>query len=330
MNWEKIKAIVKRFRNWAFNNWASYTFLKGTFFLLFFPVIYLATFIRTELIWLSLLIFLPIPVFFLLDSKRISVANSYPSKFILAERIEQVFAILFYGSYSLWFVLTVVIGNSGRLAITNGTLAFIQYVWLLAILMGTGLLLGLEINVFESSTLLKQIKTKRVPKRWWHLFEIYPPETIRAKARFAVLSEFLSKNHSEKSITRKFWLFRQGVKIYNTHLKDDFGFVLCEPKRFSNQARLATHSKEKIEDIRFGLEVLTDEMKDEKEEPLEVVKLLKEMLNEPASFKDVCSEIDSEPKRIRKWLSKNSESLLGLGGLIVGLIAIVPIILQNI
>jgi hypothetical protein len=256
--------------------------------------------------------------------QRISVVNRCPSEFILSEKIERFFELIFFASYSLWVALTLVFGFSANLGIKSGTVTYVlvQSFSILSILIGTGLLLEIEMNVVENSKLLKQIKEVRIPKKWWRLLEFYPSETIRAKTRFVVLTEFLSARHSRKSILRKFGLFREGIKIYNTHLKDDFGFVLSEPKRFVNKAIFVSHSQNG-EDIRFGLEVLIDAMTDDKEEPLEIIKLLKQMLNEPTSSIDVCADIDTEPNRIRRVASRHSQSILGLGGFIVGVVALI-------
>jgi hypothetical protein len=108
----------------------------------------------------------------------------------------------------------------------------------------------------------------------------------------------LCANPKRKTIDNKFKLFYQGLKIYNSHLKDDFGFALREPKRLYFQAKLATYSKDHVGIIRNGLESLTELMKDENRQPFDIIKCVKEMLNEPTSFKDICTEIDTEPHRI--------------------------------
>jgi hypothetical protein len=92
-------------------------------------------------------------------------------------------------------------------------------------------------------------------------------------------------------------------------LKDDFSLDLCEPKRFYNKAKLLALSSDHKDDLRFGLESLTDLMKKKPEEPIEIVKYLKEMVSEPPSFSDVCAEVEVEPRLVRKWLSSHTEQL---------------------
>jgi hypothetical protein len=305
---KRLAERISKLRKWAFENWVRYIFYKNAFFLLIFFLVYLLSIINTAFFWLFLLPFLLIPVFFLLDSKRISVAEKSPAEFVKAEKVERAFQFLFYILTSLWIPFIIVVAYSERIGIT-GYLLLIQWLWIIVIVGGTGLLLSMMVSGIEYSYALRQFKEKFIPKPKWHLFEFYPSETIRASTRFVVVANFLSRNPSKRAISRKFSLFREGIKIYNEHLKDDFGFVLCEPKRFYNKAKLAAFSSDKIDDIKYGLESLTELMKEKKEEPLEIVKSLKEMLNEPASFHDMCAEIDVEPKLIRKWLSSNAEHI---------------------
>jgi hypothetical protein len=327
---KKIIRKISEYRNWAFENWVIYNFLKNVYFILLFPLILLIGTVTAAVEWVYWLISLLIAVFFLLsfaflllDSKRVSVAQKKPADFIKVERMERFFWFLLFTLYPLWMILLVVFANGERIGITKEMIPPFQTFMLVLILAWTGLLMNAEFNILESSSLMKLIRKRLSLKDKWHLLEFYPSESIRASARFVVLSKFLSGNPDKRAIGRNFWLFYQGIEIYNDHLKDDFGFVLREPKRFYCQAKLAAYSKDNVDSIKNGLESLTALMKDENVEPFEIIKSLKEMLNEPATFNDVCAEIDADPERIKKWFSKHSEALIGIGGIILGVIAII-------
>jgi len=319
----KIAEKLSECRQWALENWVFYTFLKNVFFFFLCPLIYLISLISVDIGWFSVLLFLPILIFPLLDSKRISVVEKSPTKFVKAEKVERFFDILFWILYPLWFTLLVVFINGERIGIAEGIMPSFQTFLLVLILAWTGLLLNLEISVIESSKFLKLMKKKFGPKHKWHLFEFYPSEIMRARARFVVVSDFLSDNPNRKAIGRKFPLFYEGLKIYNNHLKMDFGFILSEPKRFYCQAKLTAYSKENVDNIKNGLESLTELLRDEEKEPFEIIKSLKEMLNEPTSFKDIRAEIDADPKRMRKWFSTHSDSIIGIIGIVLMVIAII-------
>jgi hypothetical protein len=321
---EKVIEKALNYRNWVSENWVSYTLLKNAFFLLLFPLAYLLGSIPAIVGSFSTLLFLLMVVYsfiifasFFLDSKRISVAEKRPADFIRAERVERLVAILFYALPLLWLTLLAVFAYRGRIGIPEEIVPFFQTFLTAFILAWAGLFISLEMSILESSKLVYLVKKKLRLRDKRGLLEFYPSENARARARFVVISNFLSSNPDKNAIGSKFRLFYQGVKIYNDHLKDDFGFVLREPKRFYCQAKLAAYSKDNVGNIRDGLESLTELMKDENTEPFEIMKSLKEMLNEPASFKEVCEDIDADPERIRKWFSVHSDSIIGIAGIIL-------------
>lgn len=323
----KIAEKLSEYRQWALENWVFYTFLKNVFFFFLYPLIYLISLISVYIGWFSVLLFLSILIFPLLDSKRISVVEKSPAKFVKAEKVERFFDILFWILYPLWVMLLVVFTIGERIGIADEIIPSFQTFSLVLVLAWTGLLLNVEISVIESSVtssrFLELMKKKFGPKHKWHLFEFYPSEIIRARARFAVLSDFLSDNPNRKKIGRKFQLFYEGLKIYNHHLEKNFGFILSEPKRFYCQAKLTAYSKENVDSIKNGLESVIKLMSDEEKEPFEIIKSLKEMLNEPASFKDIRAEIDADPHRMRKWFSTHSQSIIGIVGIVFMVIAII-------
>jgi hypothetical protein len=329
---EKASEKASKYRNWALENWASYTLLRNLFLLFLFPAIYLITQVSVaignpDIGWFSLLLFLPIFAFVLLDSKRVLVVEKSPVEFIKAEKVERNFEILFYIQIPLWLIVLVIYANSERIGISKDVLPSFQTLWVFLVLAWTGSLMSTEMSLVESSTFITVFKKRFVPKSKWHLFEFSPSENARARARFVVVSNFLSNNPNNNAIGRKFKLFYQGIKIYNDHLKDDFGFVLREPKRLYCQAKLAAYSKDNVVNIKNGLESLTELMKDENSEPFEIIKSLKEMLNEQASFKEVCAEIDADPERIKKWFSVHSDLIIGIVGIILGIVELLIFLL---
>jgi preprotein translocase subunit SecG len=320
----KLTEEALEYRNWASENWVSYIFLKNVYFLLFLPSLYLIGQVNVAFVWFIVLMPLSSLVFFLLDSKRISVVERSPAKFIKAEKVERFFDILFWVLYPLWFIVLIVLANGERIGIAKEVMPSFQAFLFVLILSWGGLLFNVELNVIESSKFLKLIKERIVPKpKRQHLFEFYPLEIMRARARFVVVSDFLSGNPDKKRIGKKFSLFYEGLRIYNNHLKEEFGFVLSGPKRFYCQAKLAAYSKDNVDNIKKGLSSLTEMMKSEKSDPFEIIKSLKEMLGESVSFKDICAEIDADPERMRKWFSRHSDSTIGIVGIILAVIAII-------
>jgi hypothetical protein len=95
-------------------------------------------------------------------------------------------------------------------------------------------------------------------------------------------------------------------------LKAHQGFVLCEPRRFYNYAKLALSLNDQIDHLKSSLESLAELMKDTNDKPLEFVRLLKEMANESTTMNELYREIDAEPKPIGKWFAKHYESFLAI------------------
>jgi hypothetical protein len=142
------------------------------------------------------------------------------------------------------------------------------------------------------------------------LLAAYPSGRMRARARFVIALNYLSKDTKRRRTIEKFGLLQEGIIIYNEHLKAQQGFVLCEPWRFYNYAKLALSLNDQINHLKSCLESLADLMNETTGKPLDFVRLLKEMANESTTVKELYREIDAEPKPIRKWFAKNYESVL--------------------
>jgi hypothetical protein len=172
-----------------------------------------------------------------------------------------------------------------------------------------------EVNAIESSWLLRLIVIKKRPSIMRFL-TFYPSEMIRARTRFLVVSTFLRSGLKKSVIIKKFELFRDGITIYNNHLKADFGIVLRDPERFHRYAKFVLYSNMKIEEIKSKVDSLAELMKEENEaeneEPLRFIGLLKELVNEPTSINELFEEVDMEPKPIHKWFAKHYESFLAI------------------
>ena len=48
----------------------------------------------------------------------------------------------------------------------------------------------------------------------------------------------------------------------------------------------------------------------EHKEPYEIVGTLKRMIKEPATFKELCTDLEVEPKKVRKWFAKQKTALI--------------------
>jgi hypothetical protein len=328
---KRITKKLSKYRNWVFENWVSYNLLKKVFFMLVFPLVYLIGTVGLAVEWASGLMYLLYAVLLslvfasiLFDSARVSVAQKRPADFIKEEKVERFFSISFFTLFPLWMLLLFVFANGEKIGVPKEIIPSLQTFVLLLVLAWTGLLIDTElattISLLESPWLIRLFKRMGLKGKAIPPHRFYPSENIRASARFAVLSQLLANNPDKNVIGEKFPLFYQGIKIYNEHIKDDFGFVLREPKRFYCQARLAAYSNDNVDNIKKGIESLTELVKDDNREPFEIIKSLKEMLNEPASFKDVCADIDADPHRIRKWLSVHSDSIIGITGIMLGVV----------
>ena len=177
-----------------------------------------------------------------------------------------------------------------------------------------GFILYLALFLYETPNyfraIIKGFKAFRanfVPKKDEYL--CYPSDLEQANARLIVLSDFLASNPSKKEINDKFRLFHDGLELYNSYLKTHYGFVLCDIDHFYSSSKLALHSASNEEAVKTGLTDLTKQMGEHKE-PYEIVGTLKRMIKEPATFKELCTDLEVEPKKVRKWFAKQETALI--------------------
>jgi len=306
------------FRNWVSMHWVAYTFVKNSYFIFYFALFVYIIDVYNELTSLSFIVLILVAlVFFLLDSKKSSVAQENPKAFLKSEKVEVAVERLFYLLFVLIFALILSIIGLERIGLSHWIEPFLDFMVMPAIVLMIGTAIPVYMKPMEISLqnvfniMLKLSFLGFLNKRSFLQFvEFAVNSTLRIKARLYVILETMSlQNPNVKKIDRKLPLFKEGIGIYNNHLRAKFDFILCEPDKFYKYARLAVHSKETIDDVRKGLNSLIKLMEQEDEDPFEVVKSLRDMMKEPTTMKSVFNEFDIEPRPFRKWFSVHSGSM---------------------
>ena len=338
---------------WVSRHWVRYTFSKNLFFLLWLP-----TFVSLNFLFLTLNIpkpffqpfgitilldigfFVPLcllPVFLLLwEPQRCVVVKQSPKKFIIAEKIDQSFVYLDIALVPIALILLVVFIEVARLGIANWIIAS-GFVLIFVFFAGIGSFVELFLMFFELPQYLriirKIVKETEALQGREHNFKkdeylFYPSEAKQANARFVILSEFLSAIPVKTEINEKFYLFREGLTLYNDYLKAVYGFVMRDPERLYDKGKLLVHLDGAY--FRNGLKQLTEQI-EVKKEPFEIIGTLKKTVKEPNSLDEICSDIEVEPRKIRKWVNSHLTELMTGAIIPIGL-ALIPYIwmaLQN-
>lgn len=306
---------IQPFKDWATKNWERYIFYRGLFFVFYFPLWILIVYAAGNNVFsgvVSLLIFivgiLALGVSLFVDSQRPIIAEGDPEAFILAEKHERNFNrygnimsfITIAYAYSLLPITFYLRSNP---ATKNATLpiSFLYPFAALAFVMFSGLI-PMMINSIEM-TMMQQMRTAR-PN--WHIPEYFPSENIRASARFTVVSKLFPFTPRRRLLTQ-FSLFKDGIGIYNEHIKEKYRMLLDDPDRFYKQIKLKAFFSDESDKIKTGIESLTVLMhnSNEQEQPFAFARALKQMLNEPTTNDEICKEFEIDTRRLKRWLTKH-------------------------
>ena len=107
-------------RNWAFENWMTYIFLKNIFFFIIPFLFLIALFSLITINSPNIVLFnvffvisvlsygVALVTCFLSDSQRVNVARRSPETYIFSERIDHGFAFLYLGLFSVIFAAAVI------------------------------------------------------------------------------------------------------------------------------------------------------------------------------------------------------------------------------
>lgn len=221
-----------------------------------------------------------------------------------------------------------------KLGLKNRITFYLDSIAMSILFLMAGTAFSLQINLVEADPFISPMFINFLKKRSLSQFvefvQFYVPPTLRTRARLCVVLETLSQNRNIRTINKRMPLFKEAISIYTNYLRKKFDFDLCEPEKFYRYVKLAAYTKETMimDDVRKGLEAFIELMEREDEDPFEVVKLLKGMMKESTSMKDIFDEIDVEPKRIRRWLSVHSNLTRGIIALISLVVTVVVAIIK--
>ena len=317
----------------VFYNWPKYVISKALLFILWFsiPVTIAVLFNYTPnqlvLLALSLPLFCLFPLFFKLDKQRLKVVKEKPSAYLKTERFEKNLVLTSLITISIWITSLLIFQ---KLVLTISTTSN----WFVPLLLSIGIfsvfiiyasfgfILYLTFYLIETPAFyrvirsIQALRTGFVPKKDEYVY--CPSEIEQANARFIVLSEFLAKKPDKKEINTHFHLFREGLEQYNSYLRTHYGFILRDINHFYSSAKIALHSASNEDTIREGINELSKQMGEHKE-PLEVIRTLKHMIKESANFKELCTDLEVDPKRLRKGALKEK---MGIAAVVLQLVII--------
>jgi protein-L-isoaspartate O-methyltransferase len=104
---------------------------------------------------------------------------------------------------------------------------------------------------------------------------------------------------------------------------------MCDVGHFYTSAKLALHSVSNEESVKIGFKELIRGMNDKKE-PFEILRILKHMIKEPIDYKNMCTSLEVEPKRTRKWVSCHSTEIGIITGIASAVIAeLIKVIIEQ-
>lgn len=276
--------------------WVDYSYFRTACFLAYFPIFM----ILTWSIQAVFLITFPLIVFFLImDSKKSVVVWKDPEAFIKSEKINRIVDILFYIVVTSFFVGII----SSIASITFSLGSWIDYViiptaWIF--FFGGGLIPLVFLNV--TPAFIMDLPEK-VRKHLNFFFKLYVSPMLRVRARLCVVLDVLSENPNRRTIRKKTPLFKESLRIYNSHLTLRYDFVLRDPDKFYKYVRLVAlfDDREHIKEINENLSSLIKLMEKKEEDPFEFVRTVKTMIGESVvKPSDLYDEIEIEPQNFRK------------------------------
>lgn len=283
----RVKNVLDQMNRWVADNWVAFNL-----FIILWDVFLIPTLIYLKSIISIIALF--ISMFFkVFDDVKFKVGEDDPRTYL---KVETLRSLILRSFWVLLLVLTGIIASyviRDVLSIEHSILYMFEnaFSWISALLLGTWYYSStfLGFNIYKSNALLK----------------------IEVRARFRmVLNALSSKN--QKDIAKSVSLFREGIQISNNFLRRRFDFVIKDPNRFSNYVKLMTLTTDEgiKQEIRKGIEKVTNEIGKKEIDPFEIVRGLKEIISEPISNKkDVIAEVEIEP-RFRKWFLANLQIII--------------------
>lgn len=290
-------------------DWLLYSRLRIAFLVISVPLLWMILYLN--LLALILVILLSLSIFFLLDTRKLTVAKTDPEAFVKSEKIERwvgiSFVVILLSFYAFIF-LVVALERVGY----EHLIQYLVSVFVVVVFVGTGVAIAFFLNVFERflSVIINHLpdpKHKRL-----ELFSYFTvPPRISVRARMCVSLDALSKNSDIKAIRKKTCLFKEGLSLYNDYLGTKFDFVIGDPDKFYKYVRLTALSNDQkhIAKVKEDLTSLIRLM-EQKEDPFEFVRTIRAMIGESENkLCDIYQDIEIEPSTFRKQVKAHADLL---------------------
>lgn len=307
----KIKNnIINRFLNLnrlIIENWVTYTYIKCLYFMFPLPIL-LGILGLNKIITITLLIFyILIAIFlFLIEIIYGKIIINYPYKLVKSDKIKSKIEKYLY-TY-LFLIIIIFIYYINTYLDNNNSQIFFNYIFIPAytILFGLGTT-GIVLSI---------------PRITYKYYTFSP--IVLSRARLQLVFDMLNTDYNKQNNKQIIDLFREAIKIYNGHIRRNYNFEMSEPKKFYNYLILLSYlgNKNLLENFKDGLIKIINLLEND-DNPLTIIKILKKMISDKTSLKDIFNEINYEPKKIRKWFSTHQNSIK----LVVSIISLIITIL---
>lgn len=289
-------------------NWLLYSRLRTAFIIIWVPLLWI--FLYLNLLGSILMTLLSLSIFFLLDTRKLIVAKTNPEVFVKSQKIErwvEISSLVIISSVYVFVFLVVPLEIVGY----EHLIQYIVFAFVVVFFVGSGIIIVFFLNYIEYAL---SIIINRLPdsayKRLKLFSNFYVSERISVRARICVVLDALSRNSDIKAIIKKTRLFKEGLSIYNDHLRTKFDFVMSDPDKFYKYVRLTALSNDQ-KNIAKVKEDLTSLIKlmEQKEDPFEFVRTVRAMIGESENKPyDLYQDIEIEP-HFKKWVTAHADLL---------------------
>jgi len=327
---KRFDKILKLTSDWVLENWSLYTYIRTGYLIIFFPsivllsVLFFPNTLGNDLLLSVALAMAPLLVLFLLDTRRTRVVWANPEAFVKSEKVAQIVEKSFFVSIPSLLIGVMLIVALERLGLKEWMNAFV-FVFVSMYIFFIGIGIAMLFNSFES--LLGLAVRNHLPdsvRERLKFLDFYVSPILCVVARLRITLDAFS-NPNVLMIRKKLHFFKDALRMYNTHLRTTFDFVIREPDRFYKYVRLTAFSKDtkNINKVKKDLTTLIKHL-GKKEDPFVFIKTMKAMVGESVSRpKDIYDEIGIEPRPFKKWILVHSDLLSFIITLISLLISII-------
>jgi hypothetical protein len=169
---------------------------------------------------------------------------------------------------------------------------------------------------------------------WFYSFTIfvYFPRRdefarLQVRVRLSLFLDSLSK--SQKSIAKNIKLYRDGLEMLNKVFRQNFDFVIKEPRRFYDYVKLMTYSLDDVvkKEIQDGLKIVITELKGKDMNPFKILGGLREVIGKSTDDKRILIEETESEFGLHRWFLTNLNVLVGFVELASGLIIVISFLI---